>query len=468
MEPKARWAVCPRPDDIHGTDEPKFFESESKANRFLNRQILRPGLRDLGVQERRRLIREWKQAREDALRKWKAEGSSPLAFPEQFRIIRNKDQGWGSPVSVVGIVSGLKCRRSFREFLPPGEISPVAPEDLSALIKRVFSGNMPDYTCLLEEEWRFGEIEKDAMKRVGHEFEGRKHGSVAEIVLKSLYDLEQSLFLFHQNASCDAVAKFWTSWNVQRHLAEFTERIKESSTVRSLSHEPRRAARAAREHLNVQLAVFAHEIASVPNLITRPTPVFSGAATASRDDVQPSSSVEVRRLKAFRDGLDGQDAILRAAMEDASNYQVPIQMWKAVKLVFDALPADLAGLANDFAFDPQPNVLRSQISALRVKLENRITAALGYSEGGEAATNVQETEQLVIEPTWVQLERLRQAAHIDIEDLAERIDVAPRSVYRHLSGSAVPQPKQFAAYERVFSELLDRKVVITKMSGKRH
>src|ERR1700732_4278885 len=136
------------------------------------------------------------------------------------------------------------------------------------------------------------------------------------------------------------VAKFWTSWNLQRHLAEFTERIKDSTTARSLSNEPRRAARAAREHLNVQLAVYAHEIVSVP----------------PRSDFRPSLTVELQRLKSVRVGLDGQDAILRDAMAGAANYKVPMQMWKAVKLVFDGLPADLVGISHDFAFDSQPNV----------------------------------------------------------------------------------------------------------------
>jgi hypothetical protein len=72
------------------------------------------------------------------------------------------------------------------------------------------------------------------------------------------------------------------------------------------------------------------------------------------------------------------------------------------------------------------------------------------------------------EPTCAQLERLRVEAHISIEDLAAAIDTDPRSVYRHLSGERLPQPKYLAKYQRVFSERLDRKVHIKKLSGKCH
>jgi len=239
---------------------PKLFKSESLARRFLNSQAPRPWLKGLKGQERRERIQAWKKRREEALHKWIAEGRKPLGFPDDLRIIKNKDQGWEDPVPVVGISSGTKCSsRSFSEFLPATEIFP-ATQDMNDLLNRIFDGMMPDYTCLLAEQWLFGEMEKDAMKRVGHQFEGRKHKNVVEIVLKSLYDFEHSLSLFHPNASCEAIAKFWTSWNVQRHLAEFTERIKESPTVLSLTREPRTDARSAGEQMKIELAVYAHEI----------------------------------------------------------------------------------------------------------------------------------------------------------------------------------------------------------------
>jgi len=57
-----------------------------------------------------------------------------------------------------------------------------------------------------------------------------------------------------------------------------------------------------------------------------------------------------------------------------------------------------------------------------------------------------------------QIERLRNECRLAVEDLAEAIDLTPRSVYRHLSGGAHPRKRQLAAYEKVFSEKLKRQV----------
>jgi hypothetical protein len=281
---------------------------------------------------------------------------------------------------VSGVTNGLKCARSFREFLPASEIVPVESQDLTAMINRVFQGNWPDYTCLLAEEWRFDEIERDAMKRVGHEFEGRKHGSIAEIVLKSLYDFEDSLSRFHAYASCVAIAQFWTSWNLQRHLAEFTERLKESPTALSLSNEPRSGTRAAREHLNVQLAVYAHQIVSVSHL--------NAPAVTSRVAVaRLPSRAELQRLKSSLAALDSLDTILRDDMVGISNYEVPMQLWVAAKSIFDSLSSDVSTPTSEFAFYAQPNVLRAQIFAVRTELQLKIDVLERTELGGVPPPN---------------------------------------------------------------------------------
>jgi len=273
MKQDPNWAVCPRPDDLHGMSVrvPKLFESESLARRFLNSRARRPWLKDLGSQERRERIRAWNEGRAEALRKWKADGRKPFGFPERFRIIRNKDQGWGDPVPIRSLLLGTKSDRLFREFLSSTEIGVIAPEDISRLLRRVFSGTMPDYTCFLGSEWRFEEVEKDASKRVGHQFEGRKFQSIAEIVLKALYDLEIALLRIHPDLSATSASEFWTSWNIQRHMAEFTDNIKDSPTALALSREPRSAAHTARDWLNVQLAAYAHEITPMSTSLQLPS-----------------------------------------------------------------------------------------------------------------------------------------------------------------------------------------------------
>ncbi len=70
------------------------------------------------------------------------------------------------------------------------------------------------------------------------------------------------------------------------------------------------------------------------------------------------------------------------------------------------------------------------------------------------------------EPTCAQIRKLRSEAHLSVEELAEAIEAEPRSVFRHLSGKALPQPKNLAAYQRFFSERLGRKVLISKVPGK--
>lgn len=182
--------------------------------------------------------------------------------------IRNRDRGWGCPVPIYGLVAGHRCGRLFRDFFPVDDLNPVEPEDLDAILQRVFSGSMPDYTCVLSKEWLFEEITEDAARRLGYEFDGRRHGSIAEIILKALHDLERSVLRYHPNASCEALAKFWTSWNLQRHLAELDERIQRSRVALLMSREPWRDTRAARELMNVQLAVYAHEIRPLKSLRT--------------------------------------------------------------------------------------------------------------------------------------------------------------------------------------------------------
>src|ERR1019366_6597537 len=58
-----------------------------------------------------------------------------------------------------------------------------------------------------------------------------------------------------------------------------------------------------------------------------------------------------------------------------------------------------------------------------------------------------------------EINRLREECRLTIEDLAEAIGAAPRTVQRHLAGKNRPLPRFVAAYEHVFSRLLKRKVV---------
>jgi DNA-binding transcriptional ArsR family regulator len=63
-----------------------------------------------------------------------------------------------------------------------------------------------------------------------------------------------------------------------------------------------------------------------------------------------------------------------------------------------------------------------------------------------------------------QIERLRVESRLTIEDLAEAIELTPRSVSRHLAGEAVPRLRQIAAYERVFTRKLGKAIHLPNVS----
>jgi len=73
-----------------------------------------------------------------------------------------------------------------------------------------------------------------------------------------------------------------------------------------------------------------------------------------------------------------------------------------------------------------------------------------------------------VETIAAQLRRLREESRLTIQALTEALgDIDSRSVERHLSGDAVPRIGNIGAYERVFSNVLHRKIVIVTTPSKR-
>jgi predicted transcriptional regulator len=58
---------------------------------------------------------------------------------------------------------------------------------------------------------------------------------------------------------------------------------------------------------------------------------------------------------------------------------------------------------------------------------------------------------------------LRVECSLSVEDLAAVLEVAPRSVYKHLSDRVVPRRSHITAYEKLFSDNLHRKVILNVM-----
>ena len=65
-----------------------------------------------------------------------------------------------------------------------------------------------------------------------------------------------------------------------------------------------------------------------------------------------------------------------------------------------------------------------------------------------------------------QIDVFRQELRMTVEELAEAIDIDPRSVYRHIAGT-IPRQKQIREYEKLFSEKLEKKVSLSQTSVKR-
>jgi hypothetical protein len=59
---------------------------------------------------------------------------------------------------------------------------------------------------------------------------------------------------------------------------------------------------------------------------------------------------------------------------------------------------------------------------------------------------------------------LRDECRLTTEELAEEVNLDARSVQRHIAGKTQPYARHLRAYEGLFSKLLERKVVINKMS----
>jgi len=105
--------------------------------------------------------------------------------------------------------------------------------------------------------------------------------------------------------------------------------------------------------------------------------------------------------------------------------------------------------------------------AIRDALNGKINTSLNADSPPSINALVNAPEGGKRESVSDQLARLRVEARLTVEQLAERMKLAPRSVERHLSGQTSPRLPHLAAYERIFSEVLGRKIVVTKTPGKR-
>jgi hypothetical protein len=169
------------------------------------------------------------------------------------------------------------------------------------------------FACCLADDSHWDGIEADARRRVGHRYPGRKHASIAAIVIGAAYDLEDALFQVHPAASCAAVAIFWKSWQIQQHIARFCARLVKSETARELvgGGDPAGEIERARWFVLGQLGAFAAMLgpavkAEVPacdqERVKVPTPTVpnpnAAEALAAKTQDQESSATTRRRARA--------------------------------------------------------------------------------------------------------------------------------------------------------------------------
>ncbi len=273
------WAVCVRPQNIDDAREPKLFATKPEAEAFLV-EILPE---DTAAAQPEILAGD--KDLEEYRRKFPEHLRDMAQLPvKQSNIIRwrryNRDRGWHDPVPVAKVIpaTAKEDPLSLRSFLPLDAVGVALPLSLDDAIERAVKSidyiggiGLGEYTCWLDRDWRFDEIEADARNRIGHEFEGLRHTSVVEIVVKAVYDLEDSLLFFHPTISRASRATFFRSWQLQRHIAVFCDRLSRSSTAQAISKgKEQEHAGGALEFIYQKLVVYAHTVLEGLGAVTKP------------------------------------------------------------------------------------------------------------------------------------------------------------------------------------------------------
>jgi DNA-binding XRE family transcriptional regulator len=90
-----------------------------------------------------------------------------------------------------------------------------------------------------------------------------------------------------------------------------------------------------------------------------------------------------------------------------------------------------------------------------------------YRDGEAKPTQIESSRALASateEALATQIKRLQVECDLTAEEMAEALKIEPRSVYKHLAGQTVPRRKHLAAYEKLFSERLEKSVTFRKVS----
>src|SRR5579872_4956464 len=131
------------------------------------------------------------------------------------------------PVKYLRDSTGQPTKISLREFWKIYEIDDGKRFDVRDLIDQDLEdgaqGLSNDPQLSLGVDWNFVEIEKLANGRQGHRFQGLRMTSYLRMTAVAAYDLDEGLHRVHPNVPASAVADFWKSYEVHRHLCQFVK-----------------------------------------------------------------------------------------------------------------------------------------------------------------------------------------------------------------------------------------------------
>jgi len=178
-----------------------------------------------------------------------------------------------------------------------------------------------------------------------------------------------------------------------------------------------------------------------------------------------------RLLEYLRDNnsqyIRGSQRLIDHLCEASANY--------CARLSVEALEAEHAGTA-PIQLPKAPSTIAEYVQIQQRQREARLVAEAKVEARKKFAAE-QELERLraastppvgspitvVQESVASQLNRLRDECGISIEELAYQVGLHARSVQRHLASETAVRSTHLSAYNRVFSKLLKRNIVIRKM-----
>jgi len=112
----------------------------------------------------------------------------------------------------------------------------------------------------------------------------------------------------------------------------------------------------------------------------------------------------------------------------------------------------------------QTGTIHSLCSACEEECYRLETKGIAGTAQVFSSSRVDVQRPMVPETISQQIERLRLEADWTIEVLAEKMGISERTVRRHLSECTMPPARLIARYKRIFSNRLNREVVIRKLS----